>query len=123
MFRCLLLLSVTALAFMTDPVSAAPVFVAEKNLHDFGEVTQGESTTHTFRFQNAGDEVLEISRLRSSCGCTAALLSAQRLAPGELGELKVTFNSAGFRGMVQKLITFDTNDPDHPSANFLLKGM
>ncbi len=81
---------------------AAPVLFVESVAFDFGHIVQGEQVEYTFRFRNAGDELLEISQLRSSCGCTAALLSTPRLAPGTVGELQVKFDSHGFRGRVQE---------------------
>jgi len=118
-----ILLFLLLLLSVGGSVYAAPAVVFENIKHDFGEITQGDKLTYTFRFQNAGDQVLEIGRVRSSCGCTAALLSTRRLSPGTLGELAVTFDSHGFRGRVQKVVTFDTNDPKHPSVSVVLQGV
>lgn len=122
MRRVSILLFFLLLLSVGGSVWAAPVLVFEEITHDFGEITQGDKFTHIFRFQNAGDQVLEIGQLRSACGCTAALLSTRRLSPGMLGELQVSFNSSGFRGRVQKGVTFDTNDPKHPSVTVALQG-
>ena len=104
------------------PVSAAPALVVENLNYDFGEIVQGAELKHNFRFHNAGDQILEISRLRSSCGCTAALLTTRRLSPGSMSELQMTFNSQGFRGAVKKQVTFETNDPKHSAVTFSLQG-
>jgi hypothetical protein len=117
--RCYLVLVLWL--FFASSVFAAPVLVVERLNHDFGEIVQGAEVTYPFRFHNAGDQVLEISRLRSSCGCTAALLTTSRLAPGSMGELRLTFNSKGFRGEVQKMVTFETNDPKHGAVSFSLR--
>ncbi len=119
--RCALL-SVLLLLFPAF-CFAAPKLTPETLNYDFGSVVQGETVEYSFRFQNSGDQVLEIGQVRTSCGCTAALLSARRLAPGEIGELKVRFNSQGFRGKIHKTITVDTNDPEQPSVIFNLRGM
>ncbi len=118
--RCPLVLLL--LLLFSSSAFAVPALLVERLNHDFGEIVQGAETTHTYRFQNAGDQVLEISRLRSSCGCTAAFLTTRRLAPGVIGELQLTFNSRGFRGAVQKTVTFETNDPDHSTVTFSLRG-
>ncbi len=120
MMRYLLLL----LTFLILPttVLAAPHLQAETALFNFGRVAEGSKTEHTFRFQNTGDTPLIISKVRSSCGCTAALLSAKELAPGEWGELKTTFNSKGFQGSVTKTIVVYSNDPDQQKARFRLQG-
>ena len=118
--RCGLLLLLLLLS--VSSAFAVPSLVVERLNHDFGEILQGAESTNTFRFYNAGDQVLEVGRLRSSCGCTAALLTTRRLAPGAMGELRLTFNSQGFRGAVQKVVTFETNDPKHPVVTFSLRG-
>jgi hypothetical protein len=101
---------------------AAPQLVAEQLNYDFGEVLQGAKVEYTYRFRNAGDAVLEVGNVRSSCGCTAALLSARRIAPGDIGELQATFDSTRFQGAVSKVITLDSNDPQHPQVAFNLFG-
>ncbi|MCK4503310.1 MAG: DUF1573 domain-containing protein [Desulfuromonadales bacterium] len=111
------------LLFPVSPAFAAPALVVERLQSDFGEITQGHKITETFRFHNAGDQMLQINHLRSSCGCTAALLTTRRLEPGAIGELQLTFNSDGFRGKVQKIVSFETNDPDHRLVAFALQGI
>ena len=101
---------------------ATPQLVAEQLSYDFGEVLQGGKVDYTFRFRNAGDEVLEVGNVRSSCGCTAALLSTRRIAPGDMGELQATFDSTRFQGAVSKLISLDSNDPQQPQISFSLFG-
>jgi len=118
--RCCLLLFLCF--FSCSSVFAEPALVVERLNYDFGETMQGTKIDTTFRFQNAGDKVLEISRLRSSCGCTAALLSTHKLVPGAVGELRVTFDSQGFHGAIQKRVTFETNDPKHTAVTFGLQG-
>ena len=104
-------------------VFAAPAVTTEVLDYDFGEVAQGDKVNYNFRFKNSGDELLEISSVSSSCGCTAALLSSKRIAPGEMGEIKTTFDSSRFRGQVTKVITMATNAPGHPQVQFKLKGI
>lgn len=82
---------------------------------DFGKIKQGEVLTHVFVFQNVGEETLKIKSVQSSCGCTAALITKKEIVPGEKGEVKVTFNSRGFRGKVNKYIYVETNDPAQSS--------
>ncbi len=107
---------------ISGPVFAAPTFLADGTQYDFGTIAQGEGLDYRFRFQNSGDDILEIGQIRSSCGCTAALPSSRRLAPGEVGELNVHFNSSGFRGQVHKTIEVETNDPLQPIIVFDISG-
>jgi len=86
----------------------------EENCH-FRKAKQGDVLTHTFVFKNVGDETLEIKKVRTTCGCTAALVSDREVAPGETGEVKVTFNTKGYRGNLSKYIFVESNDPTEPN--------
>jgi hypothetical protein len=117
-FFVLLLLALN----LAVPALAAPQVVVEQLRYNFGEVVQGELVEFIFRFRNAGDEILELGKVHSSCGCTAALLSTRRIAPGDIGELNARFDSSNFRGEVHKSITLETNDPRHQQVIFGLEG-
>lgn len=103
-------------------VHAAPKLLVDQADYNFGSVPQGERVLHTFKFMNTGDEPLVISKVRSSCGCTAVLLSEKRLEPGEEGELQANFDSARFRGSVNKKIYLYSNDPLVPVKPLQIKG-
>ncbi len=81
---------------------------------DFGKMKQGKVLTHIFVFKNEGDETLVIKRVKTSCGCTAALLSKKEIAPGAEGEIKLTYNTRGFEGKNTKYIDVESNDPTQP---------
>ncbi|NCO52466.1 MAG: DUF1573 domain-containing protein [Deltaproteobacteria bacterium] len=110
------------LLLMPSSLWAAPQVTSAALVYDFGEVSQGDKVDHSFRFRNSGDALLEITSVSSSCGCTAALLSSRRIAPGESGEIKATFDSSRFRGRIKKDITIQTNDPAHGQVVFSLTG-
>lgn len=116
---CLLLM---ALFLSVSHVSAAPKLTVEGLNYDFGTIFQGEQVQQVFRFRNDGDELLTVGNVRSSCGCTAAILSASRIAPGNFGELRVTFDSTRFKGAIHKSVTIDTNDPAQPVVGFAMFG-
>ena len=119
MIAALLLL---ALPFPLPAFGAAPRLIVETLEFDFGRVYQGDRVDHIYQFRNAGDAPLTIDKVRSSCGCTAALVSAKTIAPGAAGEIKASFDSTRFRGRIAKSIYLYTNDPDHPEARFNLTG-
>jgi uncharacterized protein (DUF58 family) len=104
------------------PALASPVISVEKPLHDFGSVTQGQKVDHLFVVKNRGDEPLVISQIRTSCGCTAATLSAKTIPPGKTGGVKVTFDSTNFAGQVIKTVYLDSNDPRKPAAELAMQG-
>ena len=88
---------------------------------DFGRVNQGEMLTHVFPFSNEGDDTLHINRVRTSCGCTAVLVSEEKVAPGKTGEIKVDFNTQGYEGEVSKYIYVETDDPQSPRKQLTVK--
>ena len=92
------LLTLVLLCLSVTGAVAAPELSAERLNYDFGEIVQGAKVDHVFRFRNTGDQVLVVGNVRSSCGCTAALLTATRIAPGDMGELRATFDSTRFKG-------------------------
>jgi hypothetical protein len=110
-------------ALVTDNAWAAPQLEVEQPTFDFGKVLQGETVRHTFSFSNAGDEPLQIKNVSSSCGCTAALVSAKTLAPGESGEVQANFDSTRFRGAVTKTISLYSNDPAQPVVRLQVNGV
>ncbi len=92
-----------------------PSIKFEKEKIDFGKVKQGKVMTHVFKFVNEGDSTLSIKRVRTSCGCTAVLISKKEVPPGKAGEVKVTFNTKGYANKVAKYIYVDSNDQSQPS--------
>ena len=117
----LILATSLALLFITPPALAAPKVSAPKASVDFGNLFQGEKASHTFTFQNAGDAPLLIDKVRSSCGCTAVMVSRKELQPGEQGEIKTTFDSTRFRGPIEKKVYLYSNDPQQPTLKFTLR--
>lgn len=95
--------------------------VAEPDFQ-FGSVFQGEKVEHVFAFNNVGNDPLLIDRVKSSCGCTAALVSAKEIAPGAAGEVRATFDSTRFHGNVVKTIYVYSNDPEHKLLQLHLRG-
>lgn len=105
------------------PQLQPPKIVFEETEHDFGEILQGSNVTHTFTFKNDGEGTLEIGKLKTSCGCTAALASRDKLESGDKGEVKVTFTSGKFKGNITKTVTVPSNDPKNPEVALHIKAV
>ncbi len=116
------LLTFVLVTHLAATALAAPSLEVEAASFDFGEISQGEKVRHVFIFSNVGDETLMIDRVRSSCGCTAALVSDKILEPGETGEVQANFDSTRFSGSVSKTIYLYTNDPVYPTKQLYVKG-
>lgn len=93
---------------------AAPVISFEEEVHEAGETWEGEVVNHVFTFTNTGNADLEITRTRTTCGCTAGLISEKILAPGESGEIRASFNTRGYRGRRSMPVFVHSNDPANP---------
>jgi len=88
-----------------------PKIVFAEKVKDFGKILQGEIIQYEFNFTNEGDEVLEIENVQTSCGCTAATVGEKdEYKPGESGIIRVTFNSNGKMGHVEKTVLVQSND-------------
>ncbi len=69
-----------------------------------------------FRFRNSGAAPVTITSVRTSCGCTSADLTKKDYAPGESGEIKVTYRFAGQVGAQEKTVSVTTSDaPERPT--------
>ncbi len=97
-----------------------PKLVFKEKAWDFGRIKQGEVVTHEFVFRNEGTAPLKITRVTTSCGCTAALVSANEIKPGQEGRLKVSFDSRGYYDRVVKYVYFESNDPEQPRVELTI---
>ncbi|MEA1996796.1 MAG: DUF1573 domain-containing protein [Gemmatimonadota bacterium] len=83
-------------------------------VHDFGGIYRGENAEHLFIIRNQGEDTLHINKVRSTCGCTVALLTEKDVAPGEAAELKTTFISGRYKGKIRKNVFVYSDDPRTP---------
>ena len=108
-----------------DPDSvtpAGPRLHVDAPVFDFGRVEQGETVTHVFRFSNRGTRALRIESVETSCGCTAAVLADDTIAPGAAGSIRARFDTGRFLGAQSKRLDVRSNDPAHPTTTLVLQG-
>jgi hypothetical protein len=108
-----LILAVLALAAAAPGQAGKPRAVFKATAHDFGKVKQGDVVTHEFTFRNEGGAPLVVDKIETTCGCTAALVSEKRIAPGRDGKIKTVFDTRGYSGRVAKYIYFVSNDGEN----------
>jgi hypothetical protein len=99
-----------------------PQLILQQTSFDFGDIQQGEKVTHTFVLSNGGGDLLIISDVKASCGCTAAAPDKKELVPGESTNLVVTFNSARRSGKQSKTVRIFSNDPNNPEMFLNITG-
>lgn len=92
----------------------------ESSQHDFGKIKEGTVSEFTFKFKNLGKESLIINDVRTSCGCTAAVVEGSVLKPSESGSIKVGFDSTGREGRTSKTIVVMSNDPENPAVTLTI---
>lgn len=90
---------------------------------DFGTVNEGEKIERTFEIKNEGEGLLEITNVRTSCGCTLASVGSKKLKPGETTEVKVVFDTRGYQGKTEKYVYIESNDPAEGFKTLVIEGI
>lgn len=116
------LAAAAVLAGTVFPAGAAPSITFDKTTHDFGTRRSSETVRVVFTIRNQGDKLLEITNVKTSCGCTAASLDESILQPDESAPLVVTFSLQARSGPQNKSVTVFSNDPQAPVSRLVLRG-
>ncbi len=70
-----------------------------------------------FTFTNEGSDVVTITEVKPSCGCTVAALAKKEFAPGEKGDVRAVFTIGARKGPQQiKLIVLTSDAPKTPTV-------
>jgi len=77
--------------------------------YNFGKVMDGEKVEYNYRFKNTGTKPLVIVNAVASCGCTVPQKPERPVLPGEIGFIKVVFDSKSRVGTVHKSVTITSN--------------
>lgn len=101
-------------------VGKNPKLTLNKTSYDFGNIMEGKVVDAKIGFKNEGSGVLLISDVKTSCGCTAVLLSSKALQPGETGNISIELDTANREGKLTRTVTLYTNDPKQPNQTITL---
>lgn len=83
----------------------AQLEVAQGNDISFGTIYQTGAMVHkVITVENVGKDSVKINSVTTSCGCTAAIVATNALAPGEKTDIRIQFNPTGYIGNVTKYI-------------------
>lgn len=91
------------------------------SVYNFGKIAEGNNVEFSYRFKNSGNSPLVISEASASCGCTVPEKPEKPIMPGEMGFIKVKFNSQGRAGQAHKTIAVSSNAKP-PFPQLVLKG-
>jgi len=75
---------------------------------DYGTIIKGDDGVRQFKFTNTGSADLEITQVRSSCGCTIPKKPSAPIAPGESDVIEVKYDTQRV-GPIRKTITVASN--------------
>lgn len=95
-------------------------FDFSEEIHNFGALKAGEIVSFTFVFKNSGTKTLTITKADSDCGCTEVNVPKKEIAPGQEGQIEVTYNSAGEVGKQLKSVTLFSN-ADKPEKQLFIR--
>ena len=83
--------------------------VFSEEVHDFGTIPEGPAAEVEFKFKNTGDEPINITSVRPSCGCTTPSWSKDPVLPGKEGAIRASYNTQGRPNGFTKSITVTSN--------------
>lgn len=90
-------------------IANAPIMEFEKEVVDFGTLTEGDTVSHVFKFKNVGKSALTITDVQVQCGCTVASKPDHPIGVGQSDQITVRFNSQGKVGTNKKFVTIFSN--------------
>ncbi len=67
-----------------------PSIQFEKEVYDFGKVTQGEIVRYKFKFKNVGNKPLKLIDVKPSCGCTTTNWPKNEISPNSSSEIEIS---------------------------------
>jgi len=96
---CLLMLFMaTILVAQEKNTNSVGVFHFETETLDYGKIQQNEDGYRVFNFKNIGEAPISISAIKSSCGCSVAEKPTKPIMPGELGSIRVKYDTKRLGG-------------------------
>ncbi len=116
-------IAMCAAALAAQAGTPAPKLVVDEPQFNFGEQHNEQTIEHTFVLRNEGDATLEITNIRSSCGCTVGHVSTRSIPPGGTSEISGRYNLRGRQGNQRSVLTVETNDPKAPRTQLTMAGV
>ena len=89
-------------------LTSGPSISIDKDVHDYGTISQGADGGCEFTVTNAGTDPLIISRCKGSCGCTVPKCDKDPVMPGATS--------------VIKSVTITSNATNEPTKVIRIKG-
>jgi P pilus assembly chaperone PapD len=117
-----LLIPVLLVLFCSEALAAGPKMELSTEIWEMGNIYQWDNPSTEISIKNSGDNTLVISDVKTSCGCTAVMLSEKSIEPGKAGTLKISFDPYNITGPVRREVGLVTNDKASPKKNITVRG-
>ena len=98
------------------------VEVVGGTVHNFGEMSVGETGEHTYVLKNTGEAPLELKGGKSTCKCTLSDLKIETLQPGESTEITLEYTPKGEGKEWRQQAVVHTNVPGQESVLLEVEG-
>ena len=118
MKRYLFALIALSFLFTASSIGQERKIQFEKTTHEFGSVKKGGNAEYTFSFKNVSEEIITLSRVKASCGCTTPSWTKDPVNPGESGEIKVKYNTNRV-GPFTKTVTVTYDSAEKPLVLYI----
>ena len=107
--------------FAAIPGMTAPILEITPGTFDFGWAPDNAKVTAQFTIRNLGEEMVPLTAVKPTCGCTATDFTPDGLASQEEKRISLTFNTRGFANApFRKLAKVTTDLPEHSYTVYLV---
>ena len=120
---CLSLFAIGVMAQDTSkPVGGSgPMIQVDKDVHDYGTISQGGNGECTFTVTNIGDAPLILTNCKGSCGCTVPKCDTEPVKPGGKTVVTVRYDTTRI-GAINKSVTISSNATNEAEKTVRIKG-
>ncbi|MHC4441790.1 MAG: M56 family metallopeptidase [Planctomycetota bacterium] len=99
-----------------------PKIRCDNPVFEFSNVWGGEKVKNTFTIHNDGDAPLQITKIKTSCGCTAAPNYDRNIPPGKQGVVTLELKTSPRSTKKTVNATVHCNDPVTPTLRLTMTG-
>ena len=117
---CMMVFGFVAMTSAQD-LTSGPSISIDKDVHDYGTISQGADGGCEFTVTNAGTDPLIISRCKGSCGCTVPKCDKDPVMPGATSVISVRYDTKRI-GPINKSVTITSNATNEPTKVIRIKG-
>ena len=80
-----------------------------KEMHNFGNLKEGEIVAFSFQFKNTGSSPFRLTKVEPACGCLSVEYNKEEIQPQTVSTIEVIFQSDGEWGNLIKTVSVETS--------------